>query len=332
MAFTIRKKLIFTDSMQFMSSSLGAIVQNLSDNDLKYLSQECCGDLLKLVKQKGVCPYEYMDSFKKFFNDKLPDTCKFFSSLKDECISEKDYSHAIDLWNVFKMNTLSDYHDLYLKADVLLLADVFGRFIGICLEYYGLDLCHYFSSPGLSWDAMLKMTEIELKLSSDIDMYLFIEKGMRGGISYIANRNSKANNKYMQSYDDKKPSKYITYLDANNLYGLVMSQHLPYSGFKWLNQKEFDKFCLNSIDKNSSDGYIVEVGLEYCDKLHEPHNDYSLAPEKLEINHNMQSDYCSSIANEYGIKIGGVNKLIPNSGNKIKYVLHYRNLQAYHSE
>ena len=100
------------------------------------------------------------------------------------------------------MNTVSDCHDLYLKTDVLLLADVFAKFLRTCLEYFGLDLGHYFNSPGLSWDAMLKMTETELELISDIEMLLFIEKGMRGGISYIPERFSKANNKYMQFYDN----------------------------------------------------------------------------------------------------------------------------------
>ena len=107
------------------------------------------------------------------------------------------------------MNTMGDYHDLYLKTNVLLLADVFEKFINTCLEYYGLNPCHYFSSLRLSRDAMLKMTGMELELISDIDMDLFIEKGMKGGISYIPKRFSKANNKYMQFYDDKKPSKYI---------------------------------------------------------------------------------------------------------------------------
>ena len=127
-----------------------------SDNGFKYLLQEFNGDFSELVKQKGVYPYEYMDSFKKFSEDKLLHRCKFFSSFKDECISEKDYSHAINVWNVFKRNAMGDYHDLYLKTDVFLLADVFEKFIGTCLEYYGLGPCHYFSSPGLSWDACLK--------------------------------------------------------------------------------------------------------------------------------------------------------------------------------
>ena len=108
------------------------------------------------------------------------------------------------------------FHDLHLKTDVLVLADVFEKFISICIEYYGLDPCHYFSSPVFSWDVMLKMTKIELELLSDIDMYLFIDKGMIGGISYIAKGYSKVNNKYMQSYDDKKPSKYITYVDEKS--------------------------------------------------------------------------------------------------------------------
>ena len=150
------------------------------------------------------------------------DRSKFFSSLKDVCISEGDYLKAVDIWNVFKMKTMGDYHDLYLKTDVLLLAYVLEKVINTCLDYHGLDPCHYFSSPGSSWDAMLKMTKIELELISDNDMHLFIEKGMRGGISYIAKRRSKANNKYMECYDSSKESVYISYLDANNLYSFLV--------------------------------------------------------------------------------------------------------------
>ena len=94
--------------------------------------------------------------------DKFSDRSKFFSFIKNECISEKDNFKSADVWNVFKINTMGDYHDLYLKTNVLLLADVFEKFIKACLDYYELDPCHYFSSPGLSWDIMLKMTKIEL--------------------------------------------------------------------------------------------------------------------------------------------------------------------------
>ena len=108
-----------------------------------------------------------------------------------------------------------------------------------------------------------------------------------------------------------------------------MSQYLPYSEFKWLNQKEIDRFDVYSIGEKSSIGYILEVDLNYPDDLLKLHNDYALAPEKLEISQNMLSKYCCNIADEYGIKIGGINNLVPNLGNKSKYVVHYRNLQLY---
>ena len=149
------------------------------------------------------------------------------------------------------MKNMIDYHDQYFKKDVLLSRDVFEKFIGTCLKYYGLDPCHYFSSPGLSWDAMLKMTDVELEKISDIDKYLFIQKGSRGGISYIAKRYAKASNKYMNDYDPKKPLIFISYLDMNNLYGWAMSEYLPYGGFKLL--KNVDGFDVMSISAKRSD-------------------------------------------------------------------------------
>ena len=155
---------------------------------------------------------------------------------------------------------MGDYHNHYLKQDVLLLADVFEKFIDTCLKFYKLDPCHYFNSPGLRWDAMLKMTAVKFKKIIYIDMYLFIEKGLRGGFSYIAKRCSEANNKYLKDYDPKKPSQFISYLDMNNLYRWAMSGYLPYDGFEWL--KNVDNFDVNSISKNSPIGYIVEVDLK----------------------------------------------------------------------
>jgi hypothetical protein len=172
-----------------------------------------------------------MDSFDKF-NKQLPTKEEFYSIMNDEHITDEDYKHITTVWNIFSINNMGEYHDLYLKSDILLLSDVFENFRKTCLKYYKLDPCHYFTSPGLSCDAMLKMTDIKLELIVDVDMYQFIEKGMRGGISYIANRYGKANNKYMKSYDEKATSKYLVYLDANNLYGWAMSQYLPTGGFK----------------------------------------------------------------------------------------------------
>ena len=176
---------------------------------------------------------------------------------------------------------MGDYHDHYLKKYVLLLTDVFEKFIDTCLKYYGLDPCYYFSAPGLSWDAMLKMTGIELEKISDIDKDLFIEKGLRGGISYIAKRHSKPNNEYCPDHDPKKPSTFIPYLDMNNLYGWAMNEYLPYCRFKWL--KDIDKFGIISISDKSPIGYFLEVDLEYPEELHELRNDFSLAPEKVTV-------------------------------------------------
>ena len=128
-------------------------------------------------------------------------------------INIEDYLTCEKIWNKFKMKNMGHYHDHYLKKDILLLTDVFQKFIETCLEYYELDPCHYFSSPESSWDAMLKITGVKLEKISDIDKYLFIEKGSRGGISYIARRYAKGNNKYMSDYDPEKPSTFITYLD-----------------------------------------------------------------------------------------------------------------------
>ena len=128
MAFTINRNSVFIDSMQFMNSSLASLVKNLKDKDFKYLSEEFSGEYLKLLKEKGLYPYEYMNSFRKFNETELPSKNKFFSSLKDKNISEKDYKKAKNIWNTFKIKTLGEYHDLYLKTDVLLLCDVFENY------------------------------------------------------------------------------------------------------------------------------------------------------------------------------------------------------------
>ena len=314
MAFTLNKNLVFIDSMLFMNSSLNKLVKNLSDKDFNYLSEEFSNEQLKLVKEKGIYPYKYMSSFKKFKENKLPDKYKFLSSLKDCGINEKEYQKANTVWKVCKIKNLGEYHYLYLKTDVSLLCDVFEKFIKTCLEYYCLDPSHYFSSTGLSWDAMLKMTGIKIQKVDNIDMHLFTEKGMRGGISCISKR-----------YSSIKDNSTIMFWDANNLYGWAMIQHLPISDFKVLSEKEINKFDLNFISENSEIGYILEYDLEY----HDLHNDYPLCPEKIKISLDMLSRYCNDSANKYGIKVGGVKKLIPNLSNKVKFVVHYRNLQYY---
>ena len=329
MAFMLGKHLLFLDSFQFMSSSLDNLTKNLPDDAFIFTQQEFTGEQFNLMKQKGTYPYDYMDSFQKFNDTQLPIKKDFFSILYNQHITHEQYDHAQTVWNTFNLKTMGDYHDLYLKSDTLLLADIFENFRKTCLQYYKLDPCHYFSSPGLSWDAMLKMTKIKLELITDIDMFQFIEKGLRGGVSYIANRFSEANNKYMENFDENKPSKYIMYLDANNLYGWAMSQYLPTGNFKWLTKEQINKTNLANYSEEHDEGLLLEVDLDYPQELHDLHNDFPLAPEKLKVNKNMLSEYCQKISEKFNISSGQVHKLITMLGKKEKYVLHYRNLQLY---
>ena len=185
MSFSLNNDIVFIDSMLFINSSLDKLVKNWGSKDFKYLSEAFSDEKLELLKKKGIYPYEYFNSFKKFKETNLPDKDKFFSSLKDWGINEKEYQRACDVWKVFKIKNLGEYHDLSLKSDVLLLCDVFKKFISVCLIDYGRDPSHYYSSSGLSWDAMLKMTGIELEKINNVDVHLFLEKRMRGGIIKI---------------------------------------------------------------------------------------------------------------------------------------------------
>ena len=241
-------KIVFKDSLKFMSSSLGALVNNLPKDAFKNLDKYYTPEQTELIKQKGFYPYEYMDSEEKFNDRKLPPREAFYSKLSGRGIKEKDYKHAWNVWNTFKMKTFKDYHELYNVTDVLLLADVFENFRDLCLKIYGLDPVYYFTAPGLAWDACLKMTNIGLELLSDPNMLLMFEKGIRGGISIISNRYGEANNKYMgRGFKKSEPIKYLMYLDANNLYGCAMSMKLPTHGFKWLTGGEMEKLYNNQV-------------------------------------------------------------------------------------
>ena len=243
-----------------------------------------------------------MDSLEKLKETELSPKEAFYSSLNDEGIKDKDYTHVQKVWETFEMKNLEDYHNLYNKLDVLLLTDVFENFRDICIKIYNLDPAHYYTAPGLSWDAALKVTEVKLELLSGIDMLLMVEKGIRGGVSMISNRDGKANNKYMgNKFNSNEPSNYIQYLDANNLYGWAMSTPLPTHNFEWMEENELKNW------KNHS--CILEVDLEYPESLHDLHNDYPLAPVQIEVNK--------------------VSNLIPNLGNKEKYILHYENFKQY---
>ena len=187
----------------------------------------CNNDLNKfiLLLRKGVYPYEYMDSWERFNETSLPSKEDFYSNLNMEDIDDIDYRHGNNVFKGFKLDNLEDYHDLYVKSDILLLADVFENFRDMCIKVYELDPAHFVSLPGPAWQACLKKTNIELELLTDYDMLLMVEEGIRGGICHSIHRYAKANNKYMKNYNNNEESSYIQYLDANNLYGWAMSKN-----------------------------------------------------------------------------------------------------------
>lgn len=327
-AFTM-DNLKFVDSYQFMGASLEKLAANLSaeGKDKFQHMTSYFQNTAELLLRKGVYPYDYVADPSKFCDTQLPSKDDFYSKLNDQHITDEDYAHAQKVWNVFNCNNFGDYHDIYLKTDVLILADVFENFRNMCLKTYHLDPAHYYTAPGLSWDAMLKLTRVQLELIDDIDMHLMVENGIRGGISMISQRYAKANNSYIQGYDETKPCNYVMYFDANNLYGWAMSQSLPHDGFKWVDEPESIDYM--NISEDAETGYILEVDLEYPTELHDDHNDYPLAPEKSTVQINDLSDYSRNFRKELNMKGKGSQKLIPNLRNKEKYVVHYRNLQQY---
>ena len=302
----------FLDSYKFLQSSLGNLVSNLLLDDLHNTKCEFKNNI-SLLSRKGVYPYDYISSLDKLSETCLPPKEAFYSKLYDEDISDEDYQHAIKVWKTFRCHTIRDYHDLYLKSDVLLLADVFEKFRSTCMKHYKLDPAHYYTSPGLAWDACLKLTGQNLELLTDYDMLMMFERGIRGGITHISKRYSEANNKYMKNYNPEKKSKFIQYLDANNLYGWAMSQNLPTHGFKWMKDLTLEKVdeILETINSSMSNtgkkGYIFEVDLKYPTHLWDEHNDYPLAPELMKVN--------------------GVEKLICHFKTRKNYIIHYRALR-----
>lgn len=340
LSFTIGK-LRFIDSFAFMSSSLEKLVNNLGDiNNFKLLRKEFnffknddhnLNNVIKLMylKQKGVYPYDYMDDFKRFEESNLPSKLHFYSKMNKEEITDYEYKRATKVWESFDMKSLGDYHDLYLKTDVLLLADVFENFRDISIKMYGLDPVYYVSAPSLSWDAMLLKTNASIELLTDIDMYNTVSNGIRGGISMISHRYAEANNKYMKAFDENKEKSYIWYSDANNLYGCAMSWALPLNNFKYDDVNKYTEEYIMSKKKDDAEGCIIEVDLEYPEELHDAHNCYPLAPERMAVGDNMLSDYAKSLKEKFDLTTGKVEKLVPNLKNKEKYICDYRNLQLY---
>ncbi|XP_050500866.1 uncharacterized protein LOC126880841 [Diabrotica virgifera virgifera] len=304
----------FIDSFRFMASSL----EKLSSYLPKY--PNLCAQFsslpeeqFNLLTKKGIMPYDYIDSFDRFIETCLPSIESFYNNLEDKPCPRRHYRRAQEVWSSFNCSTLGDYVDLYMKTDILLLADVFEQFRSSCLKTYNLDPAHYYTLPGFTWDAMLKHTKQELELLTDQDMHLFVERGIRGGLSQVCSKRCvHANNTYIPTYDSSKPESYLMYFDVNNQYGWAMSQYLPYGGFEWVDAN----IDVLSVPDDASDGYFLEVDLDYPHHLHNHHNDIPFCPESL----NPKTMKPPSRPRE-------LTKLMATLSPKRKYIIHYRALK-----
>lgn len=330
--FTIR----FLDSCRFMASSLESLAKNLTTNDLAKFRETAKVFQpmdMPLVTRKGVFPYEYCDKWSKLEETTLPSKFDFYSALTETHVSEEDYCHATKVWDHFNCTSLGGYSDLYLKIDVLLLADIFENFRDICMKTYNLDPAYYFTAPGFSFDCMLKYTSISLELLTDYDMILMMEDGIRGGLVQASERYCKANNPKTEGYDSGAPPSWLVYQDCNylfllkyftggggaslfliitgnNLYGWAMSQYMPYGGFKWWDG-DMDQALklLDDMNETSEMGCVFDVDISYPDSLHEKHNDLPFLPRS---NTPPGSKVC---------------KLMATLEGKQRYIIHYLNLK-----
>ena len=288
-----------------MSSRLDSLTSNLVRGGMKLFGFDDNNESqYNLCTRKGIYPYEYVSSWDRFEEVQFPPIEAFYSNLNMTNISEDDYQHAQKVWKEFGIRNLGDYHNLYLRTDVILPANMFEAFRNTCLEHYKLDPVHFYRSPGLAWKACLRKARVRLELLTDPDMLLMFERGIRGGITQAVHRYAPANNPYMgPKFNPSEESSYLQYLDANNLYGWAMSQPLPIGRFRWVS---IQPNKVGKLAARTDKGYLLEVDVSYLRDLHDSHNDLPFKCKRL--------------------KIGGVEKLVPNLLNKKNYVIHIQAL------
>lgn len=326
------KEFVFIDSLQHLNSSLADLVDNLRDkgiDNFKHLIKEYPKpEVRKNLFKKGLYPYSYVSSFERFL-EPLPAREKFKNDLTGETPSVQDYNELLETCDQLNIKSLGDLHDHYVKLDVILLADIISDYRNMAINDYKLDPLHYATAPAFTYDAMLKYTGAKPELVKDPDMYLFFERGIRGGISVISHRHAKANNKYIKDYDKTKPESSIFYADCCNLYGYAMLQLLPYSKFRWLTAQEIKNLDVATFNANGENGLILEVDLHYPEYLHDDHADYPLAPEKLTITKDMLSNHVTKFIEDHKVQYCKQERLAPNVFDKEKYIVHIKSLQQY---
>ena len=304
----------FIDSYRILSSGLDSLVKNLDEDDFKIL-KEGFPDKWQYLNKKLAYPYEYfngIDDYKKPVHNL--ENKDFFSKLKNKCPDDKEIDRTREIIKKFNIKNGEELTQLYLKSDVILLADVFEKFIKISVEEFGINPLYCVSLPGYTWQCGLKFTDINLQTLQDKDMILLLENNIRGGVSSIMG------DKYIKSDKNKK----ILYIDANNLYGHSMCQYLPYDEIKFDNTIKLEDI-LNTPD-DSDIGYFIELDLKYPDNIKQKTKNFPFAPINKKIIPDNFNDYMKEIKPDNHIQ---TKKLICDWSDKKNYLIHYRMLKFY---
>lgn len=322
----------FLDSLAFLQASLAQLSADLKQTDHDYnilkqtyltkLNKKFCKRRFDMVLEKSFFPYEFCTSLALMKSTKkLPARESFYSLLAEESINDANHAFAKSVWLEFKCKNLLEYTELYCKIDTILLAEIFQAFRRKMKNFSGLDPGYYVSLPAYGYDSMLKITNSNIELPTDIDMVHFLEQGKRGGVSFI-------NTRYLTANEEEKAD--IIYCDRNNLYGEAQMQKLPYNNFRWLTRPEIEKLDFQNDDFKGQYGYIVECDLKYPKKLHQSHANFPLAPEVLQVNYDNLSPYSkTAIFENEGIERYSDVKLMSTFHDHLNYVTHARNLKLY---
>ena len=325
----------FLDSFRFMGMSLEKLVSFLPTDGFKiidnHFEEKFAKKQIKLLHQKSFYPYSYFDNFERFSEKRLPPLNKWKNTLAggEVSITLENLAHANQVFRTFKCKTLGDYHDLYLTTDTLLLACVFEKFRKVCYETYGLDCAQYFSPANLAGDAYLKTCNINVRLLEEREHLDMAENLMRGGMSSVySSRLFKANNKYLQDFDETVESSFGFTIDSNNLYGGIMQTCcLPIGDFELV---EMPLSELLQTPEDSPYGFIVGVDLEYPPELHDIQSDYQLAPTRESVEVIWLSQYQENLRNKMNVRVRTKSKkLLQTMFAKPHYTLHYFTLQLY---
>jgi hypothetical protein len=313
----------FLDSVQFLNASLLSLVDKLAKDRFKICVATCGVGAESVYTRKGVFPYSWLDRWSKLEATSLPAKEDFMDTLTDSInITDADHVHAQRVWVEHGCTSFKDYLLLYLKSDVCQLADVFEAFRSCCLQEDGLDPVNYFTIPAMSYDSCFKLTGCHIDLLTEVEMYQFFEKGIRGGMTFV--------NKHLTVHDDSTD---ILYVDANNLYGSALSMMLPQRDFHWMTAAELEGIDWLSIPTEDEIGYTLEVDLEYPAEIHDRTRDLPFAPEHMAaeagwLSEFMQQEFLQVYQQRKG-KYVGCDKLLLNQFNKTGYVVHFKILQFY---